>query len=362
MTPGTVAYFPEAAYYGPQTSGEDSLTVVLQFGGASGSGYMSADQLIESVAELKKTGEFNKGVYTRLLPDGRKKNMDGYQASWEYINQRPMVYPERRYQDPVFMNPESYSWIAQPTRKHPFQQPFAFALIQLDGADTAIAHAVQAPGPEAMSVGMRVRAQYRDERKSAITDVYFVPEAGARDSFVPAGEGEVAITDHLISLIYEEPLNAARERYAKGLLAGQFIGQKSPKSGKVFVPSSGYDPLERVLMTENDDVVLPNAGTVVGYTVITPVQYYGQKETEPYIRASVLLDGADTPLGQQDIRDIPVAEFRVGLRVRAQFRPPAERDVDELTNRWAGTGSCIERWVPTGEPDVAAERLKGGMF
>jgi uncharacterized OB-fold protein len=257
---------------------------------------------------------------------------------------------------------QSYSWIAQPTRKHPFQQPFAFALIQLDGADTAIAHAVRAPGPEAMSVGMRVRAQYRDERKSAITDVYFVPEAGARDSFVPAGEGEVAITDHLISLIYEEPLNAARERYAKGLLAGQFIGQKSPKSGKVFVPSSGYDPLERVLMSERDDVVLPNTGTVVGYTVITPVQYYGQKETEPYIRASVLLDGADTPLGQQDIRDIPVADFRVGLRVRARFKPHAERNVDELTNRWAGTGSCIERWVPTGQPDVPAEQLKGGMF
>ncbi len=74
---------------------------------------MSADQLIESVAELKETGEFNKGVYTRILPDGRKKNMDGYQASWEYINQRPMVYPERRYQDPVFMNPENYNWIAQ---------------------------------------------------------------------------------------------------------------------------------------------------------------------------------------------------------------------------------------------------------
>jgi uncharacterized protein len=257
---------------------------------------------------------------------------------------------------------ESYSWIAEPTRKHPFQRPFAFALIRLDGADTALAHAVAASGPEAMSVGMRVRAQYRDERKSAITDVYFVPEADAVDAYVPPGQGDVAITDHLISLIYEEPLTAARERYARGLLAGRFIGQKSPASGKVFVPSAGYDPLERALLTEADDVVLPNTGTVVGYTVITPVQYYGQKETEPYIRASVLLDGADTPLGQQDIRDIPVADFRVGLRVRAQFRPPAERSVDELTNRWPGTGSCIERWVPTGEPDVPPEQLKGGMF
>ena len=40
----------------------------------------------------------------------------------------------------------------------------------------------------------------------------------------------------------------------------------------------------------------------------------------------------------------------------------AQRNVDELTNRWAGTGSCIARWVPTGEPDVPAGKLKGGMF
>jgi uncharacterized OB-fold protein len=257
---------------------------------------------------------------------------------------------------------ESFTWIAEPTRKHPFQKPFAFALIRLDGADTAMVHAVEAPGADALSVGMRVRAQYRAERKSAITDVYFVPEAGSRASFVPAGEGEVKITDHLISLDYEEPLTPARERYAEGLLAGRFIGQKSPKSGKVFIPSSGYDPLERVIMTEKDDVELPLMGTVVGFTVITPVQYYGQKETEPYIRASVLLDGADTPLGQQDIRDIPVAEFRVGLRVRAQFRPAGERSVDELSNRWANTGACIERWVRTGEPDVPSDRIQGGLF
>jgi uncharacterized OB-fold protein len=257
---------------------------------------------------------------------------------------------------------QSWSWIAEPTRKHPFQRPFAFALIQLDGADTAMVHAVAAAGPDLMAAGMRVRAQYRAERKSAITDVYFVPEADAVDDYVPPGQGDVAITDHLISLVYEEPLTAARERYAQGLLAGRFIGQKSPKTGKVFVPSAGYDPLARALMSAADDVELPPTGTVVGFTVITPVQYYGQRETEPYIRASILLDGADTPLGQQDIRDIPVGEFRVGMRVRAEFRPREERSVDELTNRWAGTGSCIARWVRTGEPDVPFEQVEGRMF
>ena len=74
----------------------------------------------------------------------------------------------------------SWTWVAHPTPKHPFDHPFAFALIQLDGADTPIAHAVDAGSIEAMSTGMRVAAQYRDERDGAITDVYFVPEAGAR--------------------------------------------------------------------------------------------------------------------------------------------------------------------------------------
>jgi uncharacterized OB-fold protein len=251
----------------------------------------------------------------------------------------------------------TWTWIAEPTTKHPFQEPFAFALIQLDGADTTLAHAVKARGPEAMSTGMRVRAQWRKERKSAISDVYFVPEDDAKNDYVPPGQGEVEITEHLISLSFAEPMHAYRKRYADGLLAGKFIGQKSPASGKVYIPSKGYDPIERVVMTEKDDVEVKPTGTVVAYTVITPVQYYGQKETEPYIRASILLDGADQPLGQQDIRDIPVAEFRPGLRVRAIFKPPGERDLGEMDNRWGSTGQVLARWERTGEPDVPYEQV-----
>jgi hypothetical protein len=59
---------------------------------------------------------------------------------------------------------ENWTWIAEPTSKHPIQEPFAFALVKLDGADTPMTHAVKATGPEAMSTGMRVTAQYRDER------------------------------------------------------------------------------------------------------------------------------------------------------------------------------------------------------
>ena len=251
----------------------------------------------------------------------------------------------------------SWTWIAEPSRKHPFAEPFAFALIRPDGADTALCHAVKASGPDALRTGSRVRSQYRSERRGAITDLYFAPEAEAESQYVPPGKGTVEMTEHLISLVFEETLTPHRERYAQALLDGRFIGQRSPVSGKVYLPSKGYDPIERVRMSERDDVVVADTGTVVAYTVITPVQYYGQKETEPYIRASILLDGADQPLGQQDIRTIPIAEFRSGLRVRAVWKPKAERSVAEVDNRWGGTGAVIERWEPTGEPDVPFEKI-----
>lgn len=257
---------------------------------------------------------------------------------------------------------ETFTWIAEPTRKHPFQAPFAFALVKLDGADTAMVHAVKASGLEAMSKGMRVKAQYRDERASAITDVYFVPEADAKNTYIAPGEGEVEITEHLISLDFEESIHPHRERYARGLLAGKFIGQKSPKSGKVYLPSKGYDPIERVMMTEADDVEVAPTGTIVSYTVITPVDYYGQKETEPYIRAAILLDGSDQPLGQQDIKDLDIDSFHAGLRVRAIFRPESERKIADMDNRWGSTGNVVERWEPTGEPDVAFDQISEHVY
>jgi uncharacterized OB-fold protein len=258
---------------------------------------------------------------------------------------------------------ENWSWIAEPTRKHPFQEPFAFALVKLDGADTAMIHAVKAASFEAMSTGMRVRAQFREERAGAITDVYFVPEEDARDRDIPPGDGEVEISTHLISLTYDSVLYPHNARYAQGLLDGKFIGQRSPVTGKISVPSKGYDPIARRMLSEADDVELPPTGTVVSYTVLTPVRYHGQKETEPYIAATIFLDGADQSLAQQEIRTIPLGEFRVGMRLRAIFKPPAERRVDDVDNDWMypTIGDVVERWEPTGEPDVPEDELPGSM-
>ena len=257
----------------------------------------------------------------------------------------------------------SWTWIAEPTRKHPFQEPFAFALVKLDGADTAMVHAVKAAGPQAMGTGMRVRAQFREKRSGAITDLYFVPERDARDVRIAPGEGEVKSTTHLISLTYDEMLYPHRARYAQGLLDGKFIGQRSPASGKVYIPGKGYDPIARVRMTEADDVELAHTGTVVSYTVATPLDYAGQAETEPFISATILLDGAGQPLPQQRIRNIPADQFRVGMRVRAIFKPVTERNVKDVDNNWMfpSAGDVIARWEPTGEPDVPFEQIPEQM-
>jgi len=111
MKPGTVAYFPEGTYYGPQSGAMPSETLVLQFGGASGSGYISAEEYEKAAAELAKQGIFAKGVYTRSKPDGGKINKDAYEAVWEQVHGRPLVYPKERYLRPVFVNPASFDWM-----------------------------------------------------------------------------------------------------------------------------------------------------------------------------------------------------------------------------------------------------------
>jgi len=111
MKPGSVAYFPEGTYYGPQSCPTGSDTLVLQFGGASGSGYLSAEQFDQATAELAKHGTFAKGVYTQVKPDGGKINKDAYEAVWERVNGRPLEYPGQRYLRPVFMDPEEFDWL-----------------------------------------------------------------------------------------------------------------------------------------------------------------------------------------------------------------------------------------------------------
>ena len=72
----------------------------------------------------------------------------------------------------------TWSWVATPRKNHPLQKPFAWALVKLDGADSAMLHAIDAGSIDKMSTGMRVRARWKPERAGLITDLAcFEPEA-----------------------------------------------------------------------------------------------------------------------------------------------------------------------------------------
>jgi uncharacterized OB-fold protein len=71
----------------------------------------------------------------------------------------------------------TWAWIAEPRDAHPLDRPFAFALVQLDGADTGLLHTVDAGEEGRMRTGMRVRARFAAERTGRIEDIAcFEPE------------------------------------------------------------------------------------------------------------------------------------------------------------------------------------------
>ena len=67
---------------------------------------------------------------------------------------------------------ETWTYVAEPRPKQPLGRPFSWALITLDGADTAMLHVVDG----AIATGSRVKARWRDETVGYITDIEcFVP-------------------------------------------------------------------------------------------------------------------------------------------------------------------------------------------
>lgn len=73
----------------------------------------------------------------------------------------------------------TWAWVTRPRAKHPLDRPFAWALITLDGASTALLHAVDADRA-ALRTGLRVRPRWRAERTGGVLDIA---------CFEPAGEG-----------------------------------------------------------------------------------------------------------------------------------------------------------------------------
>jgi hypothetical protein len=109
---GTVGYFPEGTFYGPQSDTSKSVVLLLQMGGSAGYGFMSYQQLNDGYRRLSDLGRFDGGVFTRSNPDGRVTRKDGYEAIWEHVNGHAVEYPPPRYEEPIVIHPDGFGWIA----------------------------------------------------------------------------------------------------------------------------------------------------------------------------------------------------------------------------------------------------------
>lgn len=243
----------------------------------------------------------------------------------------------------------SWTWVSEPVKGQPFDRPFAFALITIDGADGPWLHAVDVASPEDISTGMRVRARWAEERTGLITDLVFEPagdETGGTTVAPPANFAE-PVTGIVtpVSLDYTYAASPEESAFFRGLAEGRILGQRCPVCRKVYVPPRPACPTDGV-PTEGE-IELSDTGTVTTFCIVN-VPFLGQKITPPYVSAYILLDGADIAL-QHLILDIPAEEIRMGLRVKAVWKPREE---------WGTTIENISHFAPTGEPDADYDTYK----
>ena len=242
---------------------------------------------------------------------------------------------------------QSWSWVPEPVPGQPLDQPFAFALITLDGSDRPMLHAVAVDSPDQMETGLRVRVRWADETVGAITDIrWFEPLDGDQAAKPDATDGE-GVTGIIspVHLDYDYAASPEESAFFRGLADGRILGQRCPKCQKVYVPPRGACPVDGVPTT--DEVELPDHGTVTTFCIVN-VPFMGQKIEPPYVSAYVLLDGADIAFLHL-ILGVDAADVRMGMRVKAVWKPRDE---------WGTTIENISHFEPTGEPDADYESYK----
>jgi uncharacterized OB-fold protein len=253
----------------------------------------------------------------------------------------------------------AWTWVAKPSIQHPLDHPFAFASILLDGASTPLLHAVDAGSPAALSVGLRVVPRWRAQRSGRIDDIEaFVPGEVADEADVTAGASEpVTMMDYNASIAYHNPVPPPSVRAVEASREGRLLGQQCPSCSRIYAGGKTSCPVDATELTSDHEVDLAQTGTISNFTVITPVQYPGQTETEPFARVFVLIDGAAVVLGYQPVIDLPAAEVRVGRRVTAVWASPAE----EEDMGGMGFGALVG-WMPIDEPDVVDPDLLNRIY
>lgn len=290
-------------------------------------------------------------VLGRFLTALRDRRILGARASDGTLHVPPFEYDPVTHQPPTEFaeaGPEgtviTWAWAPAPLAGQPLDRPFAWALIRLDGAATALLHAVDVITPGAIHSGMRVRPRWPTDPKGSIRDIECFVTLGQTGHIESplTHDREVGEVITPIHLRYEHTAAPGEAVYLRGLAEGRLLGQRCAVCGNVYIPARGTCPTDGVPMAET--VELAGTGTVTTFCVVN-VPYPGQQVQPPYVAAAVLLDGADIAF-QQLILGCDADEVRMGMRVRAVWRDRSQ---------WTTSAYNISHFEPSGEPDAPYE-------
>jgi uncharacterized OB-fold protein len=251
---------------------------------------------------------------------------------------------------------KSWTWVNHAEESHPLDKAFAWALIQLDGADTAMIHAIDVDSMADIYTGMRVQVKWREDRIGEILDIEcFVPETELQAELVSkptlpspsAALSESEAVDLLQAhskLEYTVYAGQQLRLYLQALAQRRIIGTSCPACQKIYVPPRSSCPVCSADMADIIDVA--DTGTITSFCVVN-IPFEASPFDPPYVAAAILLDGADIPIFHL-IREVECKDVKMGMRVRAQWVE------DEAL---APTLSNIKWFSPTGEPDLPFEAI-----
>lgn len=137
-------------------------------------------------------------------------------------------------------------------------------------------------------------------------------------------EGRVLVTEWHPKLKYAWDAGMAVGRFLAGLREGKIMGTQCHKCRRIVVPPRAF--CEWCFKPADEWVQVKDTGTVNTFS-ISYTDWAANRITEPEFPAVIELDGASQGIGLFHLLgEVKPEEVKVGLRVQAVWKPPAERE------------------------------------
>jgi len=123
---------------------------------------------------------------------------------------------------------------------------------------------------------------------------------------------------------YDWSMGEAMGRFLAELKNGRIVGRRCSQCGRILVPPRMF--CEEDFRPTDSWVQVGDCGTIETYSV-SYLNADASRSKEPTVVAVIALDGASRGMGfLHFIRGVPPGQVKIGMRVKAVWRPSAKRE------------------------------------